>query len=92
MRLTPLAKLLVFLIGLALPIALGAQTTGRAKRRIVAPRTIDAIPILQTTDIHHHANGPGHVRLDAAPVTPMTVHGAYARTPAYVNYVGRPHA
>lgn len=52
------------------------------------------ITILQTTDLHHHANGTDHVGLDVDPVTGMGKTGAYARISAYVNYVranaGRP--
>ena len=45
------------------------------------------ITILQTTDIHDHANGADHVGLDVAPVTGTAVVGAYARISAYVNSV-----
>ncbi len=38
--------------------------------------------LLQTTDIHHHANGDGHVEAG----TPASA-GTYARMSAYVNYV-----
>ncbi|HEV8435673.1 MAG TPA: metallophosphoesterase, partial [Thermoanaerobaculia bacterium] len=49
----------------------------------------DAITILQTTDIHDHANGSGHVGLDVDPITAMSTFGAYARIAAYVNSVRR---
>ena len=52
------------------------------------------ITILQTTDLHHHANGTDHVGLDVDPATGMGKSGAYARISAYVSYVranaGRP--
>lgn len=41
------------------------------------------ITILQTTDLHHHANGSDHVGVDANP----GAEGSYARIAAYVNYV-----
>jgi 2',3'-cyclic-nucleotide 2'-phosphodiesterase (5'-nucleotidase family) len=46
-----------------------------------------AITILQTTDLHHHANGADHTGLDADKTTGMGATGAYARISAYVNYV-----
>jgi 2',3'-cyclic-nucleotide 2'-phosphodiesterase (5'-nucleotidase family) len=45
------------------------------------------ITILQTTDLHHHANGADHIGLDVDPVSGTSVIGAYARIAAYVNYV-----
>jgi 2',3'-cyclic-nucleotide 2'-phosphodiesterase (5'-nucleotidase family) len=45
------------------------------------------ITILQTTDLHHHANGADHIGLDVDPVSGASVIGAYARIAAYVNYV-----
>ena len=45
------------------------------------------ITILQTTDLHHHANGADHVGLDVDPITGMSITGAYARISAYVKYV-----
>jgi len=39
--------------------------------------------LLQTTDLHHHANGADHVGMDASPGTT----GSYARIAAYVNHV-----
>jgi 2',3'-cyclic-nucleotide 2'-phosphodiesterase (5'-nucleotidase family) len=45
------------------------------------------ITILQTTDLHDHANGADHVGLDVDPVTGTSVTGSYARIAAYVNYV-----
>jgi len=72
----------VLFIALAIPTGLLAQTP--ARRHAVRTPTIDAITILQTTDIHDHANGAGHVGLDVDPVTAMSVTGAYARIAAYV--------
>lgn len=45
------------------------------------------LTILQTTDLHHHANGADHVGLDVDPVNGTSALGAYARIAAYVNYV-----
>jgi 2',3'-cyclic-nucleotide 2'-phosphodiesterase (5'-nucleotidase family) len=58
----------------------------------LAPVYVDAaqearITILQTTDLHHHANGADHIGLDLDPVSGTSVIGAYARIAAYVNYV-----
>ena len=47
------------------------------------------ITILQTTDLHHHANGADHVGLDVDSLTGTSAIGAYARIAAYVNYVRR---
>jgi 5'-nucleotidase / UDP-sugar diphosphatase len=78
----------LFLIALAIPIDLAAQNSGQsARHRTVDPTAGDEITILQTTDLHHHANGSGHVGLDVDPVTGMSVTGAYARIAAYVNWV-----
>jgi 2',3'-cyclic-nucleotide 2'-phosphodiesterase (5'-nucleotidase family) len=73
----------LFLTSCAVTGALNAQVTGDVP-----------ITILQTTDLHSHANGSDHVGLDVNPATGMSVTGAYARISAYVNYVranaGRP--
>jgi 2',3'-cyclic-nucleotide 2'-phosphodiesterase (5'-nucleotidase family) len=45
------------------------------------------VTILQTTDLHHHANGVDHVGLDVDPVSGMSATGAYARIAAYVDFV-----
>src|SRR5262245_45997090 len=45
------------------------------------------ITILQTTDLHHHANGADHIGLDVDPVSGTSAIGAYSRIAAYVNYV-----
>jgi 2',3'-cyclic-nucleotide 2'-phosphodiesterase (5'-nucleotidase family) len=55
----------------------GAETSGRDV----------PITILQTTDLHHHANGADHVGLDVDPVSATSTIGAYARIAAYVNRV-----
>lgn len=66
----------LFLTSCVVPGELSAQTTGDVP-----------ITILQTTDLHSHANGADHVGLDVNPATGMSVTGAYARISAYVNYV-----
>src|SRR5260370_39894565 len=63
------------LAALAIPIWLNAQINGDTQ-----------ITILQTTDLHHHANGADHVGLDVDPVTGMGATGAYSRGAAYVKY------
>ena len=45
------------------------------------------ITILQTTDLHDHANGIDHVGLDVDPVYGTAVIGSYARIAAYVEQV-----
>ena len=40
--------------------------------------------LLQTTDLHNHANGTDHTGLDVDPVTAMSATGAYARIASYV--------
>ena len=78
----------VFLIAIAIPAVLAAQSANNPRRRpVTAPPPLDAITILQTTDLHHHANGSGHTGLDADPVTAMGVTGTYARITSYVSYV-----
>ena len=47
------------------------------------------LTILQTTDLHHHANGAGHVGLDVDATTGMSATGAYARIYDYVKGVRR---
>src|SRR5260370_3786448 len=64
------------LAALAIPVGLSAQINGDTQ-----------ITILQTTDLHHRANGADHVGLDVDPVTGMGAMGAYARVSAYVKYV-----
>src|ERR1700737_4943031 len=74
-----------FVLFFAIATSVAAQQTPR--RRSVNPVSTGVITILQTTDIHHHANGSGHVGLDVDPSTGMSTIGAYARISAYVNYV-----
>ncbi len=74
-----------FALVFAIATSVAAQNTSR--RRGVNPVTSDDITILQTTDLHHHANGSGHVGLDVDPSTGMSTIGAYARIFAYANYV-----
>src|SRR5712691_3385903 len=74
------------LITIALALSATAQTSGSARRRAVSP-AVDEITILQTTDLHHHANGSDHVGLDVDPVSGTSVSGAYARIAAYVEFV-----
>jgi 2',3'-cyclic-nucleotide 2'-phosphodiesterase (5'-nucleotidase family) len=61
---------------LAIPVRVDAQTNGDPQ-----------ITILQTTDLHHHANGADHTGLDVDPVNGTGLTGAYTRISAYVNYV-----
>src|SRR5947207_14099551 len=75
----------LLLIALAIPTGLFAQTP--ARRRAVVQPIVDAITILQTTDIHDEANGAGHVGGDVDAATAMSTTGAYARIAAYVSNV-----
>jgi len=77
--------LFVLVLALAIPIDLAAQS-GQMRRRPVTIVT-DEITILQTTDLHDHANGAGHVGLDVDPVTATSTTGAYSRIASYVNFV-----
>ncbi|HEX7528690.1 MAG TPA: metallophosphoesterase, partial [Thermoanaerobaculia bacterium] len=70
---------------LALPSVLGAQVNSQDERS--GPKGDVPITILQTTDLHHHANGTGHVGLDVDPVSGTAILGAYARIASYVDYV-----
>src|SRR5581483_98307 len=45
------------------------------------------VTLLQTTDLHDHANGDGHLGLDVDPVNATAATGAYARIAAYVGFV-----
>jgi 5'-nucleotidase len=76
-----------FVLVLAIATGVAAQNTQTPRRRSVTPAASDVITILQTTDLHHHANGSAHVGLDVDPSTGMSAIGAYARISAYVNYV-----
>ena len=73
------------LITIAVALSATAQPSV-ARRRAVNPAG-DEITILQTTDLHHHANGSDHVGLDVDPVTGTSVTGAYSRVAAYVAFV-----
>jgi len=75
------AVLLVFLT-FVIPHSMFAQ-----RRRPSSPPPSDEITILQTTDLHHHANGAGHVGFDVDPSFAMSTSGAYARIASYVTYV-----
>ncbi|MDQ6801237.1 MAG: metallophosphoesterase [Acidobacteriota bacterium] len=76
-----------FVLVFAIATSVAAQNTQTPRRRAVSPVLSDQITILQTTDLHHHANGAGHVGLDVDPLTGTSTVGAYARISAYVNYV-----
>src|SRR5205823_4454745 len=77
------AARLLLLFAIATTVA--AQTP--RKRPVTPPVQTDVITILQTTDLHDHANGSGHVGLDVNPATGTSLTGAYARIAAYVNEV-----
>lgn len=67
----------VFLLAaLTVSVSANAQTASDKK-----------VTILQTTDLHHHANGADHTGLDVNPATATSITGAYARIAAYVTYV-----
>jgi len=80
MSLTRQATLASILVALALPVALSAADRHTDPHKIT---------ILQTTDLHDHANGADHVGLDVDAVTGTSITGAYARIAAYVDYVRR---
>src|ERR1700732_2457282 len=65
------------------PAGLAAQRRTSDDRRQQDVR----ITILQTTDLHHHANGTDHLGLDVNPLAGTAVTGAYARISTYVNFV-----
>jgi 5'-nucleotidase / UDP-sugar diphosphatase len=71
-----------------IPVTLAAQinhSQGNDERH--QHRGDARVTILQTTDLHHHANGVDHVGLDVDPVSGMSATGAYARIAAYVDFV-----
>lgn len=74
----------------SLVITVGALAVPAAAQDASAP-SFDAgarqITILQTTDIHDHANGADHAGLDVNPITGTALVGAYARIASYVNNV-----
>ena len=78
--------LFVLVVALAIPINLSAQN-GQPRRRPAKPIVTDEITILQTTDLHDHANGAGHVGLDVDPGTATSTTGAYSRIASYINFV-----
>ena len=69
----------VLVFALAIATSVAAQNTQPVRRRAINPGASDVITILQTTDLHHHANGSEHVGLDVDPSTAMSKIGAYAR-------------
>ena len=69
----------------AVTVALAFTATAYGKRRAVSPP--EFITILQTTDIHDHANGAAHVGLDVDPATGTGMLGAYSRIASYVGFV-----
>ncbi len=77
----------VLVFALAIPASVMAQPAHRRRPTNPVPPDLSAITILQTTDLHDHANGSGHVGLDVDPSTGMSTTGAYARISSYVNYV-----
>jgi 5'-nucleotidase/UDP-sugar diphosphatase len=74
--------LFVLALSLAIPMDLAAQ-----RRRPSKPVGVETITILQTTDLHDHANGAGHVGLDVDPVTATSTTGAYSRIASYIGFV-----
>ena len=71
---SPAATAILVLLGI--PLCLTGQSVSDAQ-----------ITILQTTDLHHHANGSAHVGLDVDPVNGTGSTGAYSRISAYVKDV-----
>ncbi len=83
-----LAAAICVLVVLSLPAGLcaqGAAGLGDAGKR--HPVGDSQITILQTTDLHDHANGSDHVGLDVDPASGRSVTGAYARIASYVSFV-----
>ncbi len=81
-------SVLLFSLLIAVPVTVTAQNgTGGRRRPVTPPVSGDVITILQTTDIHDHANGSGHVGLDIDPATGMGATGAYARIASYIGSV-----
>ena len=75
-----------FASGVLIVASMLGSAYGAADDENESPRDAQ-LTILQTTDLHHHANGADHVGLDVDPATGMSVTGAYARISAYINYV-----
>ncbi len=76
-----------FAVLLALFTLVVSQSAFAQKRRPLTPPPTSEITILQTTDLHDHANGAGHVGFDVDPSYAMSTSGAYARISSYVGYV-----
>jgi 2',3'-cyclic-nucleotide 2'-phosphodiesterase (5'-nucleotidase family) len=77
--------LFVLVVALSVPVDLAAQSGPR--HHPAKPIGADQITILQTTDLHDHANGAEHVGLDVDPVTATSKIGAYSRIAAYIGFV-----
>lgn len=78
--------LLILVFVFVVPFDLAAQN-GQGRHRSSSPVVPEDITILQTTDLHDHANGAGHVGLDVDPATATGATGAYSRIASYVNFV-----
>ena len=74
------------LLSLSLALPALAATQPPRKRPVVPPQP-EVITLLQTTDIHDHANGAGHVGFDVNPSTATSTVGAYSRITSYVQAV-----
>ncbi len=77
----------MMLAALATPATAAAQQSQSQKISQNPALRNAEITILQTTDVHHHANGVNHVGLDVNAVDGTSATGAYSRISAYVNYV-----
>src|SRR5881227_3668442 len=77
----------VTLFFLVLLLAISIDLAAQQRRRPSNPIALDAITILQTTDLHDHANGAGHVGLDVDAATATSTTGAYSRIASYINSV-----
>lgn len=73
-------------VGLVAALCMATGARGGPQDR-GGPDAEQRITILQTTDLHHHANGAEHVGLEVDPVGGTSSVGAYSRIAAYVNYV-----
>jgi len=78
---------IIILCTVAIPATTAAQQNHSRNLRKNSAVSDAEITILQTTDLHDHANGVDHVGLDVDPVDGTSVTGAYSRISAYVNYV-----
>jgi 2',3'-cyclic-nucleotide 2'-phosphodiesterase (5'-nucleotidase family) len=77
---------IIILAAVAIPTTAAAQQN-QSRNRQSRPLRDAQITILQTTDLHDHANGVDHVGLDVDAVDGTSAIGAYSRISAYVNYV-----